>query len=135
MKLASTSAAIMYNSIENGHPWRSLCIRVKESDRRSFILILDWMLVSATLIMWINLSPYWNANQKRGDPNQLCQRFWHIDYVTNSRKSVSNYSTFLIVVDWFSPIFLSNVFLQLILKNCSIWAYSLQHRFYHHFYK
>ena len=38
MKLASTSAAMMYNNIESGHPWQTPRIRVKESDRRAFIL-------------------------------------------------------------------------------------------------
>ena len=37
MKLASISAAILYNSIQNGYPWQTLCIRVEESHRRPFI--------------------------------------------------------------------------------------------------
>ena len=66
MKLASTSAAIIYNTHESGHPWQTPCIRVKGSDRRPFILILDSMSVYATLIMRMNLTPYPNfANQKR----------------------------------------------------------------------
>ena len=60
MKLANTSAAIIYNTDESVHPWRTPCIRVKGSDRRPFILILDWMLVYATLIMRMNFSPYPN---------------------------------------------------------------------------
>ena len=60
MKLTSTSAAKMYNSIESGHPWKTPRIKIKGSDRRPFILILDWMLVKATLIMWMNLSLYLN---------------------------------------------------------------------------
>ena len=51
MKLANTSAAIMYKSIENIHPWQTSHVRVKESDRRSFILILDWILVYTSLTM------------------------------------------------------------------------------------
>ena len=58
MKLASTSAALVYNTDESGHPWRTPCIRVKGSDRRPFIVILDWMLVYATLIVRMNFSPY-----------------------------------------------------------------------------
>ena len=50
MKLASTSAAILYNSMESRHPWQTN-IRVKGSERRQFILILDSILVYATLIM------------------------------------------------------------------------------------
>ena len=77
MKLASTSAVIMYNSIESGHFWRIPRIRVKGSDRRPFILILDWSLVRTQLSSceWICLY-IWNfANQKRQNPNQLHQRF------------------------------------------------------------
>ena len=58
MKLASTSAALNYNTDESGHPWWTPRIRVKGSDRRPFILILDWMLVYATSIAWMNFSPY-----------------------------------------------------------------------------
>ena len=47
-------------TIDSGHPWRTPCIRVKGSDRRPFILIFDWMLVNATLIMRMNLTPYPN---------------------------------------------------------------------------
>ena len=60
VKLASTSATIIYNTNESGHPWRTPCIRVKGSDRRPFISILDWMLVYATLIKQMNFSPYPN---------------------------------------------------------------------------
>ena len=41
MKVASTSGAIMYKSIENKHPWHSFRVRVEGSDRTPFILILD----------------------------------------------------------------------------------------------
>ena len=47
VKLAITSAAIICNTNESGHPWRTPCIRLKGSDWRPFILILDWMLVHA----------------------------------------------------------------------------------------
>ena len=36
MKLASTSAAIMYNSMENKQPWQTSQARVKGSDRRPY---------------------------------------------------------------------------------------------------
>ena len=45
IQLGSTSATIMYKSIENRHAWQTSCVRMKESDRRPFILILDWILV------------------------------------------------------------------------------------------
>ena len=53
MKLASTSTAILYNSMESRHPWQTH-IRVKGSDRRLFILILD------SILAYVNLSPYLN---------------------------------------------------------------------------
>ena len=55
----SENGSIMYNSMESWHPWRTW-ITVKGSDRRLFILILDSILVYATLIIWMNLSPYPN---------------------------------------------------------------------------
>ena len=60
MKVASTSAAVMYKSIENRHPWQTSRVRVKGSDRKPFILILDWILVYTSLTMWMNLYPYPN---------------------------------------------------------------------------
>ena len=47
LRLESTSVAILYNSMESRHPWRTH-IGVKGSDRRPFILILDSILVYAT---------------------------------------------------------------------------------------
>ena len=55
IKIASTSAAIMHNNIESGQPWWNLWIRVKDSDRRPFILVLDWILIEATWSTGINL--------------------------------------------------------------------------------
>ena len=66
----------MCNSNESGHSWQTPCIRVKGSDRRPFNLILDWILLNATLIMGMNLSLYCSrifAKQKRQNLNQLCQ--------------------------------------------------------------
>ena len=40
MRLASTSAKILYNSMESRHLWHTN-IRIKGSDKRPFILILD----------------------------------------------------------------------------------------------
>ena len=44
MKSVSTSVALMYNSMESRHSWRTR-VMVKGSDRRPFILILDSILV------------------------------------------------------------------------------------------
>ena len=51
MKLASTSFAVMYNSMENRQPWQTSQVRVKGSDKRPFILILHWILVYASSTM------------------------------------------------------------------------------------
>ena len=53
-------APTIYNSTENRHPWQTPCVRVKGSDRRPFISILDWIMVYASSTMWMNLSPYPN---------------------------------------------------------------------------
>ena len=57
IKLASTSTAIMYKSIENRHLWQTSRVRVKGSDRRPFNLILVgyWW--------WMDLSPYPNLRK------------------------------------------------------------------------
>ena len=47
MRLASTSAAVLYNNLDSWHHWRTH-IGVKGSNRRLFILILDSILVYAT---------------------------------------------------------------------------------------
>ena len=73
MKLASMSAAVMDSSIESGHPWWTLRIWVKGSDRRPFILILGWILVYVTLIMWTNLSPYPNFCKEEKIKSQSIQ--------------------------------------------------------------
>ena len=110
MKFASTSAAIMYNSIWSGKLWKTPSVSIKRSDRRSFILILDWMLVNATLPMGTNLSPYPRfCKTEWKKPNQIYQSLWHIDNVTNSKKNMYN-SVFLISANWLSTIIVCNVF-------------------------
>ena len=54
IKIASASAMVMHNNIESGQPWWNLWKMVKESDRKSFILFIDGILVEATRIMWMN---------------------------------------------------------------------------------
>ena len=58
-RLASTTPTVLYKSMENRHPWR-FNIRIKGSGRKLFVLILDSILVYATLIMWMNFSSYPN---------------------------------------------------------------------------
>ena len=84
MKLASTSVAIMYNSMESRSPWRTRK-RVKGSNRRPFILILDSMFVYATLIMCINLSPYPNLckAEKIKSTLRILQKDFYSVYLTH----------------------------------------------------
>ena len=42
MKLASTSATIMYHGMENRHPYQTTGVMLKGSGKKTFILILDW---------------------------------------------------------------------------------------------
>ena len=117
MGLASTLAAILYNSLDSWHHWWKH-IGVKGKQGRPFILILDSILVYATSNMWINLSPYPNlckAEKIKSDQGYYRKIFiqftWLINYDTNCRKSV--YSKVIIVLiasDWCSPIIVNNVF-------------------------
>ena len=84
MKLASTSAAILYNSMESRHHLQTH-IRGKESDRRPFILILDSIMVYVILIMRMNLSPYPNlckAEQIKSTLRILQKDFYSV-YLTH----------------------------------------------------
>ena len=129
MKLTSTSGAILYNSMESRHPWRTN-IRVKGSDRRLLFLILYSILVYATWIMWMNLSPYPNLCKVEKTKSALralkkdylfIQFIWLVNYVTNSTV-YSKVILFLIASDWWFSIIAFKYYLQSILKNCSIWV-------------
>ena len=75
--------------------------------------------------MWMNLSPYPNLSkaEKIKSTTKILQKDFYSVYLTHqlwhkSRKSVSSkVIIFLIASDWCSPITITNVFLQLILKN------------------
>ena len=73
MKLESISASIMYHSTENEHPWQTPRIRVKESDRGSLILILDWILMYASSVTLMKLSPYPNLWKTKKLKTKKCQ--------------------------------------------------------------
>ena len=93
MKLASTWPALIYDTDQSGYPWRTPCIRVKGSDRRPFILILDWMLVYATLIVRMNFSPYPTfcktekaiSQPTRPKALRILQRGFYSVYLTHQR--------------------------------------------------
>ena len=87
MKLASTSATIMYKSRENRHPWQTSYVRVKGSDRRPFILILYWILVYPSLTIWMNLSPYPDLCKaeklKSQSTLRILQKYFYSIYLTH----------------------------------------------------
>ena len=103
MKLAGTSVAIMYNSMESRHHWRTR-IMVKGSDRRLFILILDSILMYATLIVRMDLSPYLNLckaekiKQLQGYYRKIFIQFiWHMSQIV---ERVCKIVLFLMPSDW-----------------------------------
>ena len=123
VKLASTSATIIYNTKESGDPWQTPCIRVKRSDRRPFISILDWMLVYATLMKQMNFSPYPNfcKTEKTKFPIHSTKDFYDITErlsfslfgtLTTSQitESVCKIVLFLIAADYFSVIIVTEAF-------------------------
>ena len=128
MKLASTSAALIYNTDESGHPWRTPCIRVEGSDRRPFILILDWMLVYATLIVRMNFSPYpafcktekAKAQSTRPKASSIFQRFLFslFDTSTTSQiiEGVCKIVLILTAANCFSVIIVTEVFCMRFLR-------------------
>ena len=81
IKQSSTSAAKMYKSRENRHPCQTSRVRVKGSDRRPFIIILDWILVYTSLTMWwMNLSPYPNLRKAEKLKSQPTLRILQKDF-------------------------------------------------------
>ena len=80
MKLASTSATIIYKSIENRRPWKTPHVRVKGSDWKPFILVLDWILLYTSLTMRLNLSPYPNLCKAEKLKSQSTLRILQKDF-------------------------------------------------------
>ena len=86
MKMASTSIAVIYNSIESGRAWWTPHVKVKGSDRRSFTLVLDWILCTQLQSCeWICLhSQTYKAQNKLANknlqmvwnPNLICRKLW-----------------------------------------------------------
>ena len=83
MRLASTSAAVLYNNLDSWHHWRTH-IGVKGSNTRPFILILDSILVYATCV-WMNLSPYPNfcKAKKIKSNTRILQKHFYSVYLTH----------------------------------------------------
>ena len=78
IKLDSTPATILYTACRVDK-------RIKWSDRRPFILFLDLILVYATLIMWMNLSPYPNLckAEKIKSTLRILQKDFYSVYLTH----------------------------------------------------
>ena len=67
IKLASTSAAIMYNSIDSTH------IRVKGSDRSRFILILDSIM--ACVNKFVSISKLMQSRKDKINSKNITEKF------------------------------------------------------------
>ena len=72
IKLTSTSAAILSNSTESWHPWQTH-IRVKGSDRRPFVLILDSTLVYVN--EFVSISELMESRKDKINSNDTTERF------------------------------------------------------------
>ena len=102
MKFASTTATILCKSMECTHPWHT-DIRIKGSDRRPFILILDSIWVYATLIMRMNLSPYPNLRkaEKIISTLRILQRDFYSVYLTHQLLQIAEkVCTLRSLIDW-----------------------------------
>ena len=130
--MASTSAAIMYKSIENRHHWQTSRVRVKGSDRRPFVLILDWILVYTSLTIWMKLSSYPNLCKAEKLKSQstltILQKIFYSVYLTHhSHKKEHSLKTcarllFMLLQDLFASV---TEWTKFFLPKC------LVHYFYH----
>ena len=84
MKLASTSAAIIYKSIENRHPWQTSPVRVEGSDRKPFILILDWTLVYTCKWICLHIQNYAKEKSRKSQSTlRILQKKFYSVYLTH----------------------------------------------------
>ena len=81
MKLASTSAAILCNSMDSRHPWQTH-ISVKGSNKRPFILILDSILVYLNEFVSIT-EPMQSKKKKIKSTLRLLQKDFYSVYLTH----------------------------------------------------
>ena len=81
-RLASTSAAVLYNNLHSWHHWQTH-IGVKRSNRRPFILILDSILVYATSEMneFVSISELMQSKKDKTTPRILQKDFYSV-YLT-----------------------------------------------------
>ena len=122
-RLASTSATILYNSLDGWHHWRTH-IGDKGSDRMPCILILDWILVYATWNVYgfVSISELLQNRKDKINSKDITERFLFSLFDSSVMTQIvervySKVIIFLIASDWCSPIAVTNVFLHFILKN------------------
>ena len=115
MRLASTSAAILYNSLDSWHHWRTH-IGVKGSDWRPCILILDSILVYATWNVneFVSISELMQSRKNKINSKDITERFlftlFDSSMMTQIVERVYIKASFLITSDWCSPIIVTNFF-------------------------
>ena len=83
MRLASISAAVLYNNLDSWHYWQTH-IGVKGSNRRPFILILDSILVYATSNVneFVSISEVMQSKKDKTTPRILQKDFYSV-YLTH----------------------------------------------------
>ena len=130
MRLASTSAGILYKSLDSWHHWRAH-IGIKGSDWRPCILILDSILVHVTWNVneFVSISELMQSRKNKINSKDITERFlftlFDSSMMTQIVERVYIKVSFLITSDWCSPIIITNFFLHVILKNHMHKFYSL----------
>ena len=118
MKLASTTAAIIYSSIKRGHPCRTPRIMLKGSDSRPFIFIIDYY----HLYEFFTISDFFQCQKdevqskrskalrkSRDITDKLLFSLLDASMISRIVERVWRMVVFLIAAVWFSPIVLSKV--------------------------
>ena len=118
MKLASTSATILYNSMESRHPWRTNT-RIKGSDRRSFVFIFRFDIGAYNFNRvneFVFISKLTQSRKDKINSKDITERFLFSlcdsSIMTQIVKRMCIYSKvilFLKASDWCSPIIVSVV--------------------------
>ena len=124
MKLASTSAAILCNSMDSRHPWRTH-ISVKGSNRRPFILILDSILVYVN--KFVSITETMRSKKKdKINSKVITERFWFslfdswiISQIVGRVCTVNlfSFNSFWILFTYHSQAFIQAVLLMSVFKQ------------------
>ena len=116
IKLTSTSAAIMYDSIENKHPCQNPPVRVNRSNRRLFTLILDWLYWCMHFQPFVYISKLTESRKVKIPikSRDITEKFLFSLFDTTFMQQIVEWVCknilFLIASDWFSLIVVSNIF-------------------------